>query len=115
MQLDDAGLVRVLRALADPKRFRMVQEVAAAGELSCGQIGERFPLSQPTVSHHLKILIAAGIFATRPEGQHHFLSVNRPVIEEVAAVLPGRLAPPPRRLRRLQRSLPRSTTLATLK
>ena len=37
--MDDDRLVRVLRALADPKRFRMVQELAQAGELCCGDLG----------------------------------------------------------------------------
>ena len=60
-EISDKDLVRALRALADPSRFRMVQEIAAAGELSCGQIAEKFDVSQPTISHHLKILADAGV------------------------------------------------------
>jgi ArsR family transcriptional regulator len=74
--MEDAQLIRVLKALAEPKRFRMVQEIAAAGELSCGQVGELFPLSQPAVSHHLKVLQHAGMLNVRAEGQTHFISVN---------------------------------------
>src|SRR2546426_12600221 len=90
--LDDALLVRVLKALAHAKRFRMVQEIAAAGELSCGEIGERFQLAQPTISHHLKILHDAGILQVRREAQHGFLSVNRELLDSVLELLPGRLA-----------------------
>jgi len=89
--MDDASLVRVLRALADPKRFRMVRELAEAGELCCGELGQRFAVSQPTVSHHLKLLAEAGVLRVRHDGQHHFISVNRELVDEVAALLPARV------------------------
>src|SRR5688572_20364090 len=89
----DDVLLRVLKALAHPKRFRMVQEIAAAGELSCGQIGERFVVAQPTVSHHLKILVDAGVLAVRREAKHGYISVNRELIDAALVLLPRRLAP----------------------
>jgi ArsR family transcriptional regulator len=90
--LEDDRIVRVLKALGDPKRFHMFQEIAKAGELSCSQIGKRFPLSQPTISHHLKILHDAGVLAVREEGQHHFISVNQALVAGVLKMLPRRLA-----------------------
>lgn len=72
----------------------MVQEIVAAGELSCGQVGEKFPLSQPTVSHHLKILTDAGVIVARREGQHAYISVDRRLLQEVGGLLPARLAVP---------------------
>ncbi|MEQ1573249.1 MAG: metalloregulator ArsR/SmtB family transcription factor [Vicinamibacterales bacterium] len=98
-QSEDAKLVRVFKALADPKRLRMVQEIAAAGELSCGQVGELFHLSQPTISHHLKILAEAGVLTVRESAQHHFISVNRTLIQQLAGVLPMQLAAAPARKR----------------
>lgn len=94
--MDDVNLVRVLRALADKSRFRMVQEIAAAGELSCGQVGERFDLAQPTVSHHLKILADAGVLLVRREGQHGIVSVNEGLLDEAVGLLPRRLRSRPR-------------------
>ena len=88
---DDRQTVRTLKALEHPKRFQMFQEIAAAGELSCGQIGERFPLSQPTISHHLKILHEAGLLTVREQGQHHFISVNRTLVGNVLEWLQDRL------------------------
>lgn len=82
----------MLKALADPKRFRMVQELAHAGELSCGELGGRFEVSQPTISHHLRLLGEAGLLVMRHEGQHHYVSVNRELLDDVASLLPGRLA-----------------------
>ena len=90
--LEDDRIVRVLKALGDPKRFHMFQEIAEAGELSCSQIGKRFPLSQPTISHHLKILHDAGILVVREQGQRHFISVNQGLVEGVLELLPRRLA-----------------------
>jgi ArsR family transcriptional regulator len=94
--IDDAEVVRVLKALADPKRFRMVEEIAAAGELSCGQVAERFELAQPTISHHLKILTDAGIVVSRQEAKHHFISVNRELLRAVVDLLPTRFLVEPR-------------------
>ncbi len=77
--------MRVLRALADPTRYRKVVELAAADELSCGQVGERFPLAQPTISHHIKILTDAGLLQVRRQGQHSFISLRREVLQQALA------------------------------
>jgi ArsR family transcriptional regulator len=94
-ELDDRALVRALRALGDPTRFRMVQEVAAGGELCCGQVAERFDVTQPTISHHLKVLFAAGVLSVRNQGKHRYISVNQPLLFSLANLLPSRLMPAP--------------------
>jgi ArsR family transcriptional regulator len=94
--MNDRELLRALKALSDPTRFRIVQEIAAAGELSCGQIVQHFPLSQPTISHHLKILTDAGILVTRAEGKHHYTSVNQPLLRRLGELIPVRLSKPER-------------------
>src|SRR5260221_8334627 len=87
--MDETGLVRALKALADRKRLQMAREIACAGELSCTQVKAHFHLSQPTISHHLKILADAGVITVREAGQHRFISVDSKLIHEIAAVLPG--------------------------
>jgi len=99
--LEDRQLVRMLRALADANRFRMVQEIAAAGELSCGQVAQRFALSQPTISHHLKILSDDGIVRIRNEGQHRFMSVDHGVLAQVVSAIPVRIAERKTRARKI--------------
>lgn len=89
--MNDDRLVRVLKALAEPKRFRMVQTLVEAGELSCGQLGESFNLAQPTISHHVKILTDAGLLLVREEGQHHFISVDVALLRQVSALMLERL------------------------
>jgi ArsR family transcriptional regulator len=92
-ELDDPALVRALRALGDPTRFRMVQEIAAGGELCCGQVAERFDVTQPTISHHLKVLCLAGLLSVRNQGKHRYISVNQPLLSNLASLLPVRLMP----------------------
>jgi ArsR family transcriptional regulator len=92
-----AEVVRVLRALADTKRFRMVEKIAAAGELSCGQIAELFDLSQPTISHHLKLLGDAGVLKIRHDAKHRYLSVDHDLLARVLGSIPSRIARPRRR------------------
>ena len=86
--MDEAGLVKALRALADKKRLRMTREIASAGELSCGEVKDCFHVAQPTISHHLKILADAGVITVRESGQHRFISVNHDLIQEISALLP---------------------------
>ncbi len=95
----DADVVRALKALADVTRFRMVQEIAASGELSCGQVSEHFDVSQPTISHHLKILVEAGILTRRTEGKHHFIAVNHALLGRLSFLMTSRLSPNAKRER----------------
>jgi len=91
--MTDTAMFKALKALAHPTRFRMVQEIAGAGELTCGALGERFKVAQPTISHHLKLLVDAGVVHQRREGQSHLLSVDRACIERLLGALPEVLAP----------------------
>jgi DNA-binding transcriptional ArsR family regulator len=86
-------VVRLLRALGDETRFRIVQEIAAAGEVTCGALVATSGLAQPTVSHHLKVLVDAGVLELRVEGKHHFLSVKHALLGQLREVLRQRLSP----------------------
>lgn len=77
-------MVKIAKALADPTRLRMVQELRAAGEMTCSQVCEKFPQSQPTISHHIKTLQSSGLIEIRREGQFHVLSVNAELVAEFA-------------------------------
>lgn len=65
------ALAGSLKALADPTRLRLVSLVAAhEGQEACVcDLTEPVGLSQPTVSHHLKILVEAGILAREQRGK----------------------------------------------
>ncbi len=91
--MDDERLLKLLKALAEGNRLKIVKTVAAAGELSCGQIAERFPIAQATVSHHLKILLEARLLDVRREGQFGYFTLNQTVTDQLRAaiydLLPG--------------------------
>ncbi len=73
-RLDEAAaseLASVLKALADPVRLRLVSIVAAApaGEVCACDLPDLVDRSQATVSHHLSILVRAGIFDREQRGK----------------------------------------------
>jgi DNA-binding transcriptional ArsR family regulator len=81
-------MVRVLAALSDENRFRIVSLLAVEdGELSCGAIGKALDLSPSLLSHHLSILAQAGIVGRRKNGLWTMNALERPVIERQLAAL----------------------------
>ena len=66
--IDEAKAVAMLRALANPARFRIVQLLASRKTCVCGELVEGLPLAQSTVSEHLKVLKDAGIVQGTIEG-----------------------------------------------
>lgn len=73
-------------ALADPTR-RQIIETLAAGEASFGNLADRFEMSRPAVSQHLKVLKDAGIVASRPDAQRRIYRLTDNSLDEVEAWL----------------------------
>ena len=72
-----AGLARIFRALDDPTRVRMVRVLAEASAPVCVcDFTATFELSQPTVSHHLARLRAAGLVTSSRRGLWAFYELN---------------------------------------
>jgi DNA-binding transcriptional ArsR family regulator len=65
------GAGRVFKALADPTRRQILQELKA-GELTAGEIVSRFSISGPSISRHLSILETAELVSERKEGNRIF-------------------------------------------
>jgi ArsR family transcriptional regulator len=63
----DADL-RLLTALADPVRLSIVRQLAACDEVCACDFSECCTVSQPTISHHLKVLRDAGVVTSRRQG-----------------------------------------------
>ncbi len=90
----EEGFVKIAKALADPTRARMLHEIRSRGEMTCGDVCECFPKSQPTISHHIKALAESGIIACRRDGQFHVLTVEEPLLRAFAARLLGEIEDP---------------------
>ena len=84
-----AELARLLKALADPTRLRLVSMVAAheGGEACVCELTEPLGLTQPTISHHLKILVGAGIFTRDKRGVWAYYALVPAALDALSAVL----------------------------
>ena len=102
----DVSLDRVLHAIADPTRRRILQTLkegptpdskssaprnAPAACLCGGEIEERIRLSQPTISHHMSILTKAGLVDASKQGQWRWYRRNEKAIRQVVKMLRGKL------------------------
>ncbi|MBL8762110.1 MAG: helix-turn-helix transcriptional regulator [Phycisphaerae bacterium] len=76
--------VKVAKALADPTRLRMLEGIRAAGKQTCSEVCSCFKLSQPTISHHIKMLESSGVIHARKSGAFHVLSVNETLLRAFA-------------------------------
>jgi ArsR family transcriptional regulator, arsenate/arsenite/antimonite-responsive transcriptional repressor len=88
MRLSRARRAAMLKALADPRRFALLERVARSQcPLSCGEARTALPISAATLSHHIKELETAGIISIRREGKFHYISLRPGVLEALAATL----------------------------
>ena len=82
------GLAQLLKAVADPARLQLLALIRAGegGEACVCELTEALGLSQPTVSHHLKVLTDAGLLARERRGTWAWYSVVPERVSEIAAV-----------------------------
>ena len=77
----------VFKALADPHRVKIVNLLATSPEPVCVcEFTEPLGLSQPTVSHHLKKLVSAGLLDREQRGVWAYYSLNHDALGRLAAV-----------------------------
>lgn len=84
-------LARAFKALGDPARIQILALIRASqtGELCACDFPVALGLSQPTVSHHLKVLTTAGLLQRRQRGTWAHFSIDEPRLAELtAAILP---------------------------
>jgi ArsR family transcriptional regulator len=79
----------VFKALADPNRLRLLSIVKAeeSGESCVCDLTEPLDLGQPTVSHHLKILVEAGILHREKRGTWAYYSLVPGALDDIAGIL----------------------------
>jgi DNA-binding transcriptional ArsR family regulator len=107
----DDGDAGVFRALADPTRRQILQDLRG-GELAAGQIASRFPMSGPSVSRHLGVLKSAGLVTERRDANRILYSL---VEERLALCVGGFLSAvcPEQVVLRRRRSRPGSAEVAS--
>ncbi len=85
------NLLKISKALADGTRYKILKTLMGKGEISCGELESHFTLSQPTISHHLKILYDCGLITAQKDGQHSLLSVNKKTLQKYLQTIEGEL------------------------
>jgi ArsR family transcriptional regulator, arsenate/arsenite/antimonite-responsive transcriptional repressor len=64
-------------AVADPYRMRILQEIRDCGCICCSDVQKLTGLSQPTCSHHIRLLAESELIECRREGRNNYLALNK--------------------------------------
>mgnify|MGYP000916903265 CR=1 FL=1 len=80
------GYSQLFKALSDPNRL-MIVDMLSCGELCACVILERFRITQPTLSHHMKNLCGCGLVTARKEGKWMFYSLNEDTVNDLKMFL----------------------------
>jgi DNA-binding transcriptional ArsR family regulator len=78
--------VNALAAIADPTR-RELLALLAEGEIAAGDLADRFPVSRPAISRHLRVLREAGLVRSRTEGRRRLYALDPGPLRELDAWL----------------------------
>jgi ArsR family transcriptional regulator len=76
--MEKRQITRIAKALSDPRRFEILQQIAEEDEMSCAAIKEIQSISPATLSHHIKELESAGLVDIRRESKFLYVQLRRP-------------------------------------
>ena len=82
METDYTAYAAILKAIAEPTRLQIV-DMLSCGELCACIILEKFNITQPTLSHHMKVLCGSGLVLSRKDGKWTHYSLNREKLNEI--------------------------------
>lgn len=78
----------LFKALNDPTRRQML-DLLREGDLTAGEIADRFDMTKPSISHHLDLLRQAGLVESTKQGQFITYTLNTSVLDELLSWLMG--------------------------
>jgi ArsR family transcriptional regulator len=87
LELSERELHDISRVLSDPRRFQILKLIAAQPCKACTDLRAAFPISAPTLSHHLKELESVGLIEINRRGKFADLSFCRPAWDAYLAEL----------------------------
>lgn len=73
---------RILKAISDPKRLKIV-DMLSCKEQCANKLQQAFAITQPTLSHDMKVLVESGLIIDRRDGKNIFYSLNPAAMEEL--------------------------------
>lgn len=75
---------QAFKALADPTR-REILRLLRHGEMTAGDLAQRFDMTKPSMSHHFAVLKDADLITSRREGQQIWYGLNTTVVQDITA------------------------------
>lgn len=82
--MDLAVIEKAANAIADKHRLSIIMEIVKKGTLVCGDVCGFTCLSQPTVSHHVKILVDSGVLNSVKNGRVVELTLNKEMMKQLS-------------------------------
>lgn len=76
-QTDNVFYEKAMAAVADPYRMSILREILTRGSIRCCDVVSLTGLSQPTCSHHIKLLAESDLIACRKEGRNNIFSLKK--------------------------------------
>ena len=76
-QNDSVFFEKAMAAVADPYRMSIIREIRSKGSIRCCDVVSLTGLSQPTCSHHIKLLSDSALIECRKEGRNNFFTLNK--------------------------------------
>lgn len=81
--MDLKQLEKISKALGDLQRLKILLDMSKrGGTIQCAEIMHETDLAQPSVSHHIKILIEAGLITPEKDGRHYAYTMNDAVLNQ---------------------------------
>jgi len=93
MAKDTVGVSEIFKAIGDPIRWQIIEQIADREQYPCAELEEVLPVSKPTISYHVKILTQVGLVEVSKRGRNYYYTLHRQALEqmidELRALLPG--------------------------
>lgn len=84
--METRDMILICKALSDTNRLEIVQMLSDGEKCGC-KILDKFNITQPTLSHHMKILVDCELVNDRKEGKWRHYSLNKKVIREASSFI----------------------------
>lgn len=77
---------KILKAISDPKRLKIVDMLSCREQCAC-KLQKAFAITQPTLSHDMKVLVESGLIIDRRDGKNIFYSLNPEALKEFHTIM----------------------------
>ena len=81
MSLNEEQVIKIAKALSNKTRVRILREILRRKSITCHEAERVDKLSQPTISHHLKVLFEAGLLNAERDGRFGIVTVNKKALK----------------------------------